>query len=53
MLFPVIAKNSNWEILTNNLVTFKWEDGVKNENFNVFVVHLEISFLEVGHRKLI
>ena len=32
MLFFVITKNSNWEILTKNLVTFKIEDGVKDEN---------------------
>ena len=31
MFFPVITKNSNWEILTKNLVSFKREDGVKNE----------------------
>ena len=29
MFFFVIAKNSNWEILTKNLVTFKGLDGVK------------------------
>ena len=27
----VISKNSNWEILTKNLVTFKRQDGVKDE----------------------
>ena len=26
-----ITKNSNWEILTKNLVTFKRQDGVKNQ----------------------
>ena len=31
MFFSVITKNSNWEILTTNLVTFKRYDGVKNE----------------------
>ena len=31
MFFSVITKNSNWEILTMNLVTFKRYDGVKNE----------------------
>ena len=29
--FSVITKNSNWEILTKNLVTFKRKDGVKDE----------------------
>ena len=31
MFFSVITKNSNWEILTKNLVTFKRLDAVKNE----------------------
>ena len=31
MFFSVITKNSNWEILTKNLVTFKRSDGVKGE----------------------
>ena len=35
MSLPVITKNLNWEILTNNLVTFKRWDGVKDENFNI------------------
>ena len=33
MLFSVITKNLNWEMLTNNLVTFKIWDGVKDEKF--------------------
>ena len=33
MFFSVIAKNLNWEILTENLVTFKRLDGVKVEKF--------------------
>ena len=33
MFFSVIAKNLNWEILTENLVTFKRWDGVKDEKF--------------------
>ena len=37
MFFSVIAKNLNWEILTNNLVTFKRWDGMKN--FNIMGVH--------------
>ena len=31
MFFSVITKNLNWEILTQNLVTFKIWDGVKDE----------------------
>ena len=33
MFFSVITKNLNWEILTKNLVTFKKQDGVKDEKF--------------------
>ena len=33
MIFSVITKNLNWEILNKNLVTFKREDGVKDEEF--------------------
>ena len=29
--FFVITKNSNWEILPKNLVTFKGGDGIKDE----------------------
>ena len=29
--FSVITKNSNWEILTKNLVTFKRKNGVRDE----------------------
>ena len=31
MFLPVITKNLNWEMLTNNLITFKRWDGVKDE----------------------
>ena len=31
MFFSVITKNSNWEVLTQNLVTFKRQDGIKDE----------------------
>ena len=31
MLFSVITKNLNWEILTKNLGTVKTWDGVKDE----------------------
>ena len=29
--FSVITKNSNWEVLPKNLVTFKRKDGIKDE----------------------
>ena len=31
LFFSVITKDSNWKILTKNLVTFKRKDGVKDE----------------------
>ena len=31
MLFPALTKNSNWEILTENLVTCKRWDEAKDE----------------------
>ena len=33
MFFSVITNNLTWEILTNNLATFKGSNGVKDENF--------------------
>ena len=33
MFFSGITENLNWEILTDNLVTFKRWDGYKNEKF--------------------
>ena len=33
MFFSGISKNLNWEIVTENLVTFKRRDGAKNEKF--------------------
>ena len=33
MFFSAIAKNLNWEVLTNNLVTFKGWDRVKDDKF--------------------
>ena len=38
MFFSVIAKYSNWEILTKNFVTFKRSDGLKDEK-HIFGVH--------------
>ena len=31
MVFSVVIKNLNWEILTKNLVIFQMWDGVKDE----------------------
>ena len=39
MFFSVVTKNSNWEILTKNLVTFQRWDGVKDEKLPYFGVH--------------
>ena len=39
MFFSVITKNSNWEILTKNLITFKNKMGLRMKKFNVFGVH--------------
>ena len=33
MFLSVITKNLNWDILVENLVTFKRWDGVKDEKF--------------------
>ena len=33
MFFSGITENLNWEILTENLFTFKRWDGYKNEKF--------------------
>ena len=35
MFVSVITKNSNWEVLTKNLLTFKWWNGDNDENFDV------------------
>ena len=40
MLFSVITKNLNCEILTKNLVTFKrYGMGLRMKNFNIMWVH--------------
>ena len=33
VLFSVVTKNKNWEILTKNLVIFKRRNGVKDPKF--------------------
>ena len=37
--FSVITKNSNWETLPKNLVTFKRYMVLRTKNFNIFGVH--------------
>ena len=32
-MFTAITKNLSWKILTKNLVTFKRQDGVKDEKY--------------------
>ena len=41
MFFSVITKNSNQEISTKNLVTFKRWDGVKDEKLEYYGDSLE------------
>ena len=43
MFFFAITKNLNWEILTQNLVTFKRWDGVKDEKFQYYGSSLKNS----------
>ena len=38
MLFFVITKNLNWEMLNKNLVTFRGWYGVKDEKFQYYGV---------------
>ena len=37
--FSVIIKNSNWEILTKNLVFKKDKMGLRMKNYNVLGIH--------------
>ena len=41
IFFSVVTKNSNWDILTKNLVTFKRKRKIvlSMKNFNIFGVH--------------
>ena len=39
MFLSVITKNSNWEITTKNLVTFKNKMRLRMKDFNIFGVH--------------
>ena len=51
MFFSAITKNSNWESLTKNLVTFKRSDVLRMKNFNIFVVHWKIRLLDGVYEK--
>ena len=44
MFFSVITKSLNLEILTKNLVTFKRQDGVKDEKFLILLGFHEKSY---------
>ena len=48
MLFSVVTKNLNREILTKNLFTFKGWDEIKGKNFSIMGVHRKIRFLRGG-----
>ena len=57
MFFSVINKNLNWEILTENLFTFKRWDRVKMNNINMGVhpilrgdenQYIEVNYLKMG-----
>ena len=39
MLFPVMTKNLNWEILAKALLIFRRWDELKDENFSIMRVH--------------
>ena len=49
MFFSVITENLNWEILTENLVTFKRWDGVKDEKFWYYGGSLKNLIFRGGH----
>ena len=51
MFSSVITRNLNWEILTNNLVTFKRWDRVKDEKFDYYGASLKNSIFREGLTK--
>ena len=52
MVFSVITKNLNWEVLTKNLVTFRRWEGVKDENFQYYGGSMKnLIFRRGGSRK--
>ena len=48
MFSSVITKNSNCEIFTKNLVTFKEKMGLRMKDFNIFGVYWKMWFSEGG-----
>ena len=53
IFFTVITKNSNLEISTKNLVTFKRKDGVKDKKLWCFGGSLKNSTFREGSQKTI
>ena len=48
MLFSIITKNLNWEILTKNSITFLKDGiGIRMKNFNIMWVHRKFRLLGV------
>ena len=48
MLFSIITKNLNWEILTKNSVTFLKDGiGIRMKNLNIMWVHGKFRLLGV------
>ena len=52
MFLSIITKNLNWEILTKNLVTFQWWDGVKELKFQYYVGSLRNQIFKGGSWKI-
>ena len=50
--FSVITKNSNWEILRKNLLTFKSKMVLRMKNFNILEVPGKIWLLGGRSRKV-
>ena len=51
MFFFVITKNLNWEILTENVVTFKRWDGVQDEKYEYYEGSLKNPIYRRFHEK--
>ena len=51
MFVSARTKNSNWEVLTKNLITFKRSDGVKDEKFQYFGGSLKTPIFREGFTK--
>ena len=52
MFFSFITKNSNWEILTKHLITFKRQDGgLRTKDLNIFWGLLKNQLLGGGFTK--